>query len=676
MRYKKQLTEILDSSEIELSNILPSDWAEAHRVMTTDVSPFPGRFSYNKTPYCREIIDCLSPYSDARIIAIMKGSQIGFSTSVIESGIGWIMAENPGNILFLTGHADLAEEAMNKKIDQMIDSCGLRSMIKPTSLRARNMRSGDTIKAKEFPGGSLVAGSASNHKLLRQRSVRFGFIDDFDAAKKSSKESGSTTTMIEQRFAAYAERMKLFYISTPELKQASNIEPVYLLGDQRRYNIPCPHCGTMIALYWIIEIEGTDGREKGGMTWKTDSSGHLIPGTVEYICQSCGHGFDDLDKDELNLAGKWVATATPSQEGYYSYHISSLYAPTQMYDWQHYVREYLAACPEGQPRKEDKYKAFINLVLGETYQLEGESPKANELQRNTRSYEPGVVPEKVSIKDGNGKIVLLTCAADMNGNEDDARLDYEILAWSESGATYSLLQGNIGTFIPRENAKAVKEDRARFTYRRGAANSVWPEFDKVLQTIYPTDTDRKMKVYITGLDCGFHSTHAYTFIDKTNNAVFGLKGKDVEVFSKSSLVNDVPAFRIAKERNKLFLVEVNAVKDDLAELMKLKWDEASRESQPPGFMNYPQPSKGMYGFKNFFSHYESEHRVYETKTTGQVVSRWVKKSSISQNHFWDVRVYNMAIKDILVSLVCRELKLKHFTWEDYVDRVLQRKKAA
>jgi len=671
-KYKSQALEIIESTKIQLSNILPSDWTEKHRVMTTDVSPFPGKFSFTRTPYYREILNCLSPYHPSRIIAVMKGSQNGCSTCVIESGIGYIIAQNPGNILFLTGHTELVEEAMNKKVDQMIDSCGLRPLIKPSILRTKNMRTGDTNRSKEFPGGSLIAGSASNHKLLRQRSVQFGFIDDFDAAKMSSKESGSTTTMIEQRFAAYYEKMKLFYISTPELKETSNIEPVFLLGDQRYYHIPCPKCGKFIVLKWNVEIEGTDGREKGGMIWKTDNHGHLLPGTVEYVCQKCANAFDDTDKDELNIAGKWVPTAEPSQEGYYSYHISSLYAPTQMYDWQFYVRKYLEACPQDAPRKEDKYKAFQNLVLGEPYEREGEAPKANQLQRNIRPYDPRIVPEKISIRDGNGKIVLLTCAADLNGNEDDARLDWEIVAWSENGASYSVVHGSIGTFVPREGNRVNKDDRFHWTYQRGKAYSVWPEFENILGTIYMTDNDRKMKVFIAGVDCGFHSNHAYAFVDRANTYVIGLKGKDVEVYSRSSTVADIPAFHTAKERSKLFLVEVNAVKDDLADLMKLKWDESSGEKQPPGFMNYPQPSGGLYGFKNFFSHYESEHRVTEMRTNGAMVARWVKKSSISQNHCFDLRVYGMALKDILVSLVCRELKIKNYTWQDYVNLVLKK----
>lgn len=668
-RYENQIADILDCARFLLSSVKPSEWCEQHRVMTSDVSPFPGKFSYDRTPYLREIVDCASPNHPAKIIAIMKGAQIGFSTGVIEAAIGWIISQNPGNILFLTGHSDLAEEAISQKIDQMIDSCGLRPFIRPNVLRAKNMRTGDTNKSKEFPGGSLVSGGAGNHKLLRQRSVRYGFIDDFDAAKKSSKESGSTTRMIEQRFAAYSDKMKLYYISTPEQKQVSNIEPVYLLGDQRKYHIPCPCCGEFIALEWSVLIEN-DNKEKGGITWQTDSNNKLIEGSVGYVCQKCSGFFTDANKYELNLQGVWKPTAEPSTIGYYSYHLSSLYAPPGMYDWEHYVRQYLEANPPGLPQKEELQKTFVNLCLGETFEPTGEAPKANELQKNIRPYEIGTLPQKLSDKDGNGNLVLLTCACDLNGVMDDARLDYEVVAWSESGANYSIEHGSIGTFVPREGAKKFKEDRERWTYETGKHNSVWKEFNKVLEKTYITDTGRKMKIFITGVDTGHYTLQAYSFIDSSNFNIVALKGDKENKFRKYGV--DTPVFKHAKERANLFLVEVNQIKDEIASHIKLKWDEGNDDRQPAWFMNYPTPSGGSYLFKNFFSHYEAEHRIVETKEGEGIAARWVKKQDNAQNHFFDVRVYNCVLREILTAMVCRELKIKNFSWGDYVNIVLGR----
>src|SRR6185436_16265122 len=121
MSYKAQLLDILHSSRIQISDLKPSEWTELNRVLTSEVAQRSGPFRYSHTPYLKEVVDCLSPYHPAKYVAVKKGAQIGFSTGVIESGIGWIMAQNPGNILFMTGSPDLTEIAMNKKIDQMID---------------------------------------------------------------------------------------------------------------------------------------------------------------------------------------------------------------------------------------------------------------------------------------------------------------------------------------------------------------------------------------------------------------------------------------------------------------------------------------------------------------------------------------------------------------------------
>ena len=667
MDWLNQAIELIDGCEQYLSNQKPSDWAEQNRVMTTDVSPFPGKFSFDRTPYLREVLDTISPEHPAKKIAVMKGAQVGFSTGIIENGIGYIISQVPGNILFLTGHQDLAEEAMAGKIDQMIDSCGLRPMIRPNVLRKRNARTGDTNKSKEFPGGSLVAGSAGNHKLLRQRSVRYGFIDDFEAAKGATKESGTTTELIEQRFAAYGDKMKLYYISTPEVKQTSNIEPLYLRGDQRRYHIPCQCCGTFIALYWTVDVEGGTA----GIYYKLDEKGELINGSVGYICQECGGFFDDRKKHEFLMDGQWIPTAKSSESGFYSYHISSLYAPPGMYDWEHYVRQYLKANPPNGKTDEKQMQTFVNVVLGETYEQKGDTPKANDLQKNVRDYECGTLPEQLSVKDGNGQIVLITLASDLNGKMDDARLDWECVAWTESGANYSIDHGSIGTFIPNQTrAQKDATDRVKWSYQHGVQNSVWPVFQEVIEKIYTTDTGRRMKAFITGIDTGNTFMGApYSFIEKNNSFVVGLKGKDAEKGRRFGV--DTPTFRLSKERSDLYLVEVNQLKDELAEYMKLKWD--NENDQPTEFMNFPMPEKLKYQYRYFFSHFEGEHRIVEKSKEGTGISaRWVKVNSAAQNHFWDCRVYNMVLRDIMTDMACREAGIKHGVWKDYVDIIFGR----
>lgn len=665
-----KIDEILEFGRHQISTIKPSEWAEQNRTMDSSMSRFTGPFSYKVSPYAREIVDCLDPNHPARRIAIMKGAQIGLSAGVIESGIGWIISQQPGNILFYTGHSDLSDEAV-AKLDNMIDSCGIRHLIRSNVKRKKAMKTGDTNSKKEFPGGSLVSGFIGNPKLQRQRTGKYGFMDDLDAAKLATKQAGSTIELVEQRFASYKDVMKLFWISSPEAKQTSNILRVYLQGDQRKYFVPCPCCGELINYEWIIPIENSE-KEMGGITWKLDPVGRVIPSSVGYICQKCGDFFNDSNKNELNLLGNWKPTSEPFMDGNYSYHISSLYAPHGMFDWEHYVNKYVQANPEGLSPKEELVKTFTNLCLGLPYEAKAETPKANDLQKNIRTYEIGLIPEKISIQDGNGKIVLITCACDLGGFDNDARLDYEIVGWSETGASYSIDHGSIGTFVPRENAKKFKEDRERWTYELNRKNSVWKTLDEIINKIYSTDTGRRTKIHFTGIDTGHFTTMAYAYIDKKNTPfICALKGDKENKYRKYGV--DTAKFKHAKERGNLYLVDVNLIKDELAELMKLKWDDGNDEHQPPMFMNYPQPSGGKYLFKNFFSHYESEHRIIETKDGEGIAAKWEKKSSIHQNHLWDVRVYNIVLKEIITAILCKERGIKNYSWPDCVNILLPKK---
>lgn len=674
--FELQVLGIIQAGHIELSDIKPSDWVEQNVVMGL---PRQGPYRYSYTPYCKEIIDRLASNDPAKWIAVMKGLQIGISAGVIIPGMGYIIKEAPGNTYFTVGAPDLIDKSV-EKLDLMIDNAGLRGYIKPQVVRNRANKSGDTNTKKDFSGGFINITTPNNHKEWRDVSLKYGFIDDFEAAKAASKESGNTRKLIEGRFAAYKDTHKIFYISTPERKETSNIEPAYLLGDQRKFLIPCPCCGEYIEIRWNMPdgvgvIWDEPMPEGTGVVWELDEDKHVIPESVGYVCQKCNGFFDDSNKQELLNKGYWQPTAKPSQAGFFSYHISSLYAPAGMYDWAHYVNFYMEANPVGQPRNESLHMTFMNTCLGVTYEGESTAPKANSIQKNIRPYEIGTIPEKQSIADGNGRIVLLTRGADMNGTiegvngakANDARLDYEIVAWSENGASYSIRHGSIGTFIPRENTRKDKVDRERWTYEHNKPNSVWPEFEKQGQEVFKTDTGREMKISITGLDCGAYSIYAYMYLDKTNNYTIGLKGDKEDKYIRHQ--QDQRLFWESAERkgdNGMYMLKVGLFKDRLADYMQLKWSEGNGETQPSNFMNYPEPANGLYSFSNFFEHYEAEHRTQVMDKEGGSMFRWVKKNSAAQNHLFDCRIYNMALREIIVDKVGRELQIKGFKWADFV----------
>jgi len=657
--YDNIIDDILDSSEHLISDLKPSEWAEQNIIMP---KPFPGNLSYTLTPYTREIIDCFAQDHPAREIAVMGAAQFGKTASVIVPVIGWIMANDPGNIIMTVGHEDLIEEAMNK-IDAMLDGTGLRRLIKPSAQRIRLQKTGDTNTKKEFPNGYLKLATANNPKIWRQADYKYGLIDDYEAVKSGTKVAGSTRGLIQKRFTAHNTSRKILYCSSPEREINSNILEVYNLGDKRKYLIPCPCCGVFIELRW--SVDGVDGTT-AGMTWQLDENNKLIEDSVGYTCQECGGFFDDKNKSEIVNKGYWKPTCKPSRPEYVSFHMSSWYSPHGMTDWIGYVYKWLEAHPIGQPRDEGLYQNFINVDAGEPYIESGETIKANQLQKNIRGYDVGLIPESLSIKDGNGKIVLLTCACDLNGKLEDARLDYEVLAWSESGATYSITHGSIGTFIPNESGKKNKVDREKWTYENHRPANVWNEFDKILSTIWKTDTGRSMKIFISGVDTGYCELQAFTYIDNSNHYVLGLKGDKEDKYVKHGY--EVKTFKIGQSRNKLYLLRVGLIKDDLQSLINLRWDQGNDATQPSGFMNYPTPSDGKYLYTNYFSHYEAESRILDKE--GNFI--WQKKTAIAQNHLFDCRVYNIALRDILLFEIAKEYKIKDFDWGSFINQCLGR----
>lgn len=665
--YDFQIREILSTANVKIKDIRPSVWAEENIIMP---HPRPGALRYNETtPYTREIVDFFASDHPGRECAIMGAAQFGKTASVILPAIGWIIENDPGNIIMTVGHESLMKEAVDN-IDAMLDSTGLRKLIRPIAQRAKATKTGDTDEMKQFPGGYLKLSSASNPKIWRQSSYRYGIIDDYDAVKNNTKIAGSTNELIGKRFTAYSKTKKILYVSSPELEESSNIYKAYLAGDQRKFLVPCPCCGVFIELAWSVEGKKT---EKAGITWKIDDKDKVIPESIGYICQECGDFFTDQHKQDYVSRGYWQPTAEPSRPGFYSYYMNCLYSPHFMDDWEHYIYKFIDCHPQEGLRDEAKYQTFLNLNLGWPYKPPGETISASQLQKNVRNYSIGTVPEEKSIKDGNGNIVMLTCAIDMNGTvfneqrgfDDDARLDYEVVAWSETGASYSVTHGSIGTFIPLEKSKKIKVDRKKWTYEFGRDNSVWPELDKILDSYYPTDNGREMPILFSALDTGhFTNAYAYPYIDYRASGIIGIKGDKEDSFVRAN--SNTKKFVPAAERKKIYIIKVGSYKDQLSQLMGLKWNESDGIDQPVGFMNFPHASEGKYEYLGYFQHYEAEEKVIKRDKAGMIESFiWQKKKSNDQNHFFDVRLYNLACRDIFVDIVCQRAKRPFLTWQTF-----------
>lgn len=649
----------------------PSDWTEKNIYLTSDISRFTGYYKYDVSPYTREVIDCLDPTSPVEMVSVMKCAQSGFTQGVIIPGICYIISETPSNILFMAADKELVRNSIRTRLDPIIHNSGLSDLIRPNVIKKKNQRSGDTDFSKEFAGGNMTAEGTKNADKLRQISVKYIFADDWDAAPRDDKKEGSIRSLLEKRARSFGTNKKIFYISTPTVQQTSNILEVYDLGDQRKWNWECPNCKEFIPIEWRVKLENN---EYAGIKYDLTEAGELIPESVYYKCQNCGGRIEEKDKFTLNLGGKWIPTKTPKRPQYRSYQLNALVIPPGFDTWTDLVYQWLEAVPPNSGIvDEGKLKTFLNTSLGQTWEEKGKSPKVTVLMNNTRSYKINSIPDKTAELDGNRRIVLLTLACDlggiMNENVEDVRLDWEILAHSSTGVTYSVDHGSIGTFKrKRKRTKAESEnygDRTKWTYNHGHPNSVWPELHKIMKTTYVSENGYGYDIDITTIDTGHFTRLSYEFINKTTDCiVVGIKGAPEANFRK--IQKDTAVIKRSREMaGKLYLLEVNQIKDVLASNMKLK--EGVDGYQPIGFMNFPQPERGKYTMKSYFKHFEGEHRVEEKSGDTVTGFAWKKKNSDVENHFWDVYIYNLAAREIYLDIMRRsDSSFKTLDWESFV----------
>jgi phage terminase large subunit GpA-like protein len=137
-----------------------SEWADGYRTLSQRASAEPGPWRTDRTPYLREIMDCLSPSSSVETVVLMKGAQVG-GTECGNNWIGYVVHQAPGPMLAVQPTVDMAKRNSKQRIDPLIDESDvLRELVSDP----RSRDSGNTILAKEFPGGILVMTGDSDQR--------------------------------------------------------------------------------------------------------------------------------------------------------------------------------------------------------------------------------------------------------------------------------------------------------------------------------------------------------------------------------------------------------------------------------------------------------------------------------------------------------------------------------
>ncbi|WP_422412289.1 MULTISPECIES: phage terminase large subunit family protein [unclassified Endozoicomonas] len=97
-----------------------SEWADQKRILPAKATKEAGRWRTSRTPYLKEIMDCLSPSSPVEQVVFMKGAQVG-GTECGNNWLGYVIDHTPGPMMYVLPTLDMAKRTSKQRIAPMID---------------------------------------------------------------------------------------------------------------------------------------------------------------------------------------------------------------------------------------------------------------------------------------------------------------------------------------------------------------------------------------------------------------------------------------------------------------------------------------------------------------------------------------------------------------------------
>ena len=555
-----------------------SQWADRYRWLSQRASAEHGRWRTERTPYLREIMDCLSPMSLIERTVFMKGAQIG-GTECGNNWMGYIIHQAPGPMMAVQPTVEMAKRNSKQRIDPLIEESEvLRKLVRDP----RSRDSGNTVLSKDFPGGVLVMTGANSAVGLRSMAARYLFLDEVDAYPGDVEGEGDPITLAMARTRTFARR-KVFLVSTPKITGMSRIESAYEESDQRKYWVPCPTCRE----FQILKF--------AQLRWPKGD-----PQSAVYICEHCGQEIRNHQKHSMLARGEWRAGAKGDGRTA-GFHISSLYSPVGWFSWGDAAKQF-----EQAQKNPALLQVFVNTVLGETWTLLGEAPEWQKLYDRREDYKVGLVPR-------GG--LFLTAGADVQKD----RIEVEIAAWGRGKESWSV------------DYRVFEGDTSRA--------AVWEKLTGLLNESFTTESGLELPIMQLAVDSGFATIEVYQWARRQGGRVLVIKGdsRTPSLIGSASPVEVGPMGAKLKRGVRVWPVNSGMAKEELYRWLRqdrpTDEDVAKGIPFPSGYCHFPRYSE------EYFKQITAEQLVTKI-VKGYRRHEWQKMRE--RNEALDCRVYARA----------------------------------
>ena len=477
-------------------------WAAQYRHIAK--GPERGLWRNERTPYLVEPMQAASSHTPYERVVLWFATQLGKSEVLYNSVMQRIHTDPQDMMMVQPTLQDAQDHSAQRFLPTIMQTPAMHGKVavrksrdESTSWRSRSIQGGFTV----FFGGANSAAS------LASKPLGFAVADEVDKWPADVDNEGPPLGLLEERMSNFSRR-KLIIASTCSIKGQSLIEREYLASDQRRYHVPCPHCGELQILEWGTKTDW-------GLKWLKTESGQARPDTAVYICRHCGAAIEEHKKEFMLANGIWIPQAPGAGMGKRAgFWLNKLYSPLGWKGWPSLVEEWEEVQVEKKKGNSAPLKKFLNSSLAETWEETGSGGDAKTLAARAEDYPLGIVPR-------GG--LMLTMGVDTQPD----RLEARVWAFGRGEESWLVARHVIyGDPNLDENTEG----------------SPWTRLTEIRSTPVAHASGAQMLIEATCIDTGGHNTHAvYAYCRNHERAnVLAVKGASSygkAVLGKPSLID-------------------------------------------------------------------------------------------------------------------------------------------
>ena len=553
-----------------------AQWAAKYRHIAK--GPERGLWRNERTPYLVEPMQCASSHMPYERVVLWFATQLGKSEVLYNAVMQRIHTDPQDMMMVQPTLQDAQDHSAQRFLPTIMQTPAMagkvavrKSRDESTSWRSRSIQGGFTV----FFGG---ANSASS---LASKPLGFAVADEVDKWPADVDNEGPPLGLLEERMSNFSRR-KLIIASTCSIKGQSTIEAEYLASDQRKYHVPCPHCGETQLLLW-----GT--RTDWGLKWLKTESGRARPETAVYICRHCGAAIEEFEKEGMLANGIWRPDAPGAGMGKRAgFWLNKLYSPLGWKGWPSLVEEWEQSLDAKKAGNSSPLKKFTNSSLAETWDELGSGGDSRALSARAEDYELGTVPR--------GGLMLA-----MGVDTQPDRLEARVWAFGRGEESW-LVARHVIYGDPNLD--------------EGTPGSPWTRLTEIRATPLVHVSGAQMVIEATCVDSGGHNTHAvYSYCRAHERAnVLAVKGASTygkAVLGKPSLIDVTWRGKTQKKSLKLWPIGTDTAKHLLYGRMRVT-------QAGPGYVHTPKALQTTDEYEQM-----TAARLMPVTVQGKASLRWI-----------------------------------------------------